>query len=60
LDFEPCLTGPGFCLIGALGERPQPFFGRGKDPDFGKTYSKIHCLAAALSFSNFSRVGDSE
>src|SRR5581483_3347525 len=50
----------GFSVVRTLGQRPQPLLGRGKNPDFWQTYSKIHCLAAALSFFRSSALGASE
>ena len=52
--------GPSLCLIRALREGAQSFLWRRDDADFGETYSKIHCLAAALSFCNSCALGASE
>jgi hypothetical protein len=46
------LPRPGPCLSGAIAKSSEPLFGRWENPDFGNSYSNIHCLAAALTFSN--------
>jgi hypothetical protein len=42
------------------GEKLQPFSGWGANADFGEYYSKIHCLASALSASSSAWLGASE
>jgi len=52
IRFKCCLNSarPSFCLIRSMGERTQPLLWRRNNADSGNAYSKIHCLAAALSF----------
>ena len=57
---EASFLGPSLGVVCALYEGAHSLFGRRDDADFRKSYSKIHCLAAALSFCNSCALGASE
>lgn len=62
IRFKCCLNSarPSFSLVRSMGERSQPLLWRRKDADSGNAYSKIHCLAAALSFERAGSLQASE